>query len=228
MAIIKCPECGKEISSRAEKCVGCGLPLSEIFICPECNNVSLTENGGKCPSCGCPQASTVAQPVVSAPVVTQTVENIEVQKTVKTADDALNEMITFIEEYQKFPVGIILMKCRNGQPITDYNWTKGARDGMIIPDNEDIYFIYTSNLLKKCCTENSRGFAITNGGIYISDMNTTKSIRLTNLKHVDKKLYETVHANIGGIVIKARTEMTASLILEFISKISDIWKDVEV
>lgn len=30
MAIIKCPECGTEISSRAEKCICCGLPMSRV------------------------------------------------------------------------------------------------------------------------------------------------------------------------------------------------------
>lgn len=28
MAIINCPECGKEISDKAEKCVHCGYPLN--------------------------------------------------------------------------------------------------------------------------------------------------------------------------------------------------------
>ena len=36
MAMIKCPECGAEISTRAVSCVKCGLPMSEIYICPEC------------------------------------------------------------------------------------------------------------------------------------------------------------------------------------------------
>ncbi|WP_417039619.1 zinc-ribbon domain-containing protein, partial [Clostridium porci] len=26
MSLIKCPECGKEISDKAEKCPGCGYP----------------------------------------------------------------------------------------------------------------------------------------------------------------------------------------------------------
>lgn len=31
MALIKCPECGKEISDKSEKCIGCGFPI-EIFL----------------------------------------------------------------------------------------------------------------------------------------------------------------------------------------------------
>ena len=30
MALIKCPECGKEISDKADVCIGCGFPLSKI------------------------------------------------------------------------------------------------------------------------------------------------------------------------------------------------------
>ena len=29
MALIKCPECGKEISDKAESCIYCGYPLKE-------------------------------------------------------------------------------------------------------------------------------------------------------------------------------------------------------
>lgn len=29
MALIKCPECGKEVSEKAEVCIGCGCPISE-------------------------------------------------------------------------------------------------------------------------------------------------------------------------------------------------------
>ena len=37
MALIKCPECGKEISDKASTCINCGFPLSEL------ENVSRTE-----------------------------------------------------------------------------------------------------------------------------------------------------------------------------------------
>lgn len=32
MALIKCPECGKEISDKAEKCIHCGYPLKNKTI----------------------------------------------------------------------------------------------------------------------------------------------------------------------------------------------------
>lgn len=56
--LIKCPECGKDISSKAHKCVHCGKVLAEdlkrkVIICQECG--SEIERGEKiCPKCGCP------------------------------------------------------------------------------------------------------------------------------------------------------------------------------
>lgn len=32
MALIKCPECGKEISDKAKMCIGCGFPLEEYLL----------------------------------------------------------------------------------------------------------------------------------------------------------------------------------------------------
>lgn len=32
MALIKCPECGKEISDKAQSCIHCGCPLAEAAI----------------------------------------------------------------------------------------------------------------------------------------------------------------------------------------------------
>jgi hypothetical protein len=43
MALIKCSECGKEISSKAESCPNCGNPMKEQY-----NN---SEGGALCPSC---------------------------------------------------------------------------------------------------------------------------------------------------------------------------------
>ena len=31
MALIRCPECGKEISSKADKCPNCGCPVDDII-----------------------------------------------------------------------------------------------------------------------------------------------------------------------------------------------------
>lgn len=48
MAIVKCPECGKEISNQAACCIHCGC---KITICPECGSAVL-ESREICPNCG--------------------------------------------------------------------------------------------------------------------------------------------------------------------------------
>ena len=55
MAMIKCPECGQEISDKAKKCVHCGAVLiPEVKkYCQECGTELETE-AEICPNCGCP------------------------------------------------------------------------------------------------------------------------------------------------------------------------------
>ena len=52
MALIKCSECGKEISDHARQCPHCGFDNNIIF-CPECNK-QLSSKASLCPNCGCP------------------------------------------------------------------------------------------------------------------------------------------------------------------------------
>ena len=68
MAMIKCPECGQEISDKAKKCVHCGKILIEekpaTKVCSDCgkeNPIDATE----CVHCGCPfeEETTVETPV---------------------------------------------------------------------------------------------------------------------------------------------------------------------
>ena len=57
MTLIKCSECGKEISDKATVCPGCGNPLtvepSPVYVCTECKS-EFEESFIVCPKCGCP------------------------------------------------------------------------------------------------------------------------------------------------------------------------------
>lgn len=59
MALIKCPECGKDVSDKSDVCIHCGYPLKEYILqnkytlamqhgCPKCGHEYrlLIENGG--------------------------------------------------------------------------------------------------------------------------------------------------------------------------------------
>ena len=53
MALIKCEECGKEFSDKANACIHCGFPITEKKICKECGNV-IKKDEKKCSKCGYP------------------------------------------------------------------------------------------------------------------------------------------------------------------------------
>ena len=50
MALIKCNECGKEISDKAKVCSNCGFENS-LIICPECKK-EIKDSVNTCPNCG--------------------------------------------------------------------------------------------------------------------------------------------------------------------------------
>lgn len=53
MALIKCTECGHEVSDRASACPNCGCPIEKINYCVECGQ-PIPEGVNVCPNCGCP------------------------------------------------------------------------------------------------------------------------------------------------------------------------------
>jgi len=57
MALIKCTECVKEFSDKAEACPNCGCPteysIKNDIVCGECGNL-YSDKENACPKCGCP------------------------------------------------------------------------------------------------------------------------------------------------------------------------------
>ena len=51
MALIKCSECGKEMSNKAKQCPHCGSPIEKKLLCKECGK-EINKNDNKCPHCG--------------------------------------------------------------------------------------------------------------------------------------------------------------------------------
>lgn len=51
MSLIKCNECGKEISDTSKTCIHCGNPIEKKIICSECNK-EVNHNIKVCPHCG--------------------------------------------------------------------------------------------------------------------------------------------------------------------------------
>lgn len=53
MALIKCSECGHEISDKANACPNCGCPIEKGLVCKECG-AELSPIDEVCPNCGNP------------------------------------------------------------------------------------------------------------------------------------------------------------------------------
>ena len=53
MALIKCKECGHEVSDKASACPNCGCPIEKGLVCDECG-ASISETDEMCPNCGNP------------------------------------------------------------------------------------------------------------------------------------------------------------------------------
>lgn len=51
MAMIKCPECGKEISDQAASCPNCGTPIGNKKFCKFCGG-QIDKDCVVCPKCG--------------------------------------------------------------------------------------------------------------------------------------------------------------------------------
>ena len=66
MALIKCPNCGKEVSDKANRCVQCGYEFvhQEMRFCQECGTeIPIGET--ECPNCGFPVENTHNQNGIS-------------------------------------------------------------------------------------------------------------------------------------------------------------------
>lgn len=73
--IIKCPECGHQVSDRARVCPSCGIDIAgKLTRCPDCG-AYIFKDDHECPNCHC-VINASAVPVVSVPVgVKQEAEN---------------------------------------------------------------------------------------------------------------------------------------------------------
>lgn len=77
MAIIKCPECGRQISDKAPTCPSCGVEIAgKITKCPQCGEIYFSSME-MCPNCHEMNPALVrntARPVVPSPSVAQQVQ----------------------------------------------------------------------------------------------------------------------------------------------------------
>lgn len=122
MALIQCPECGHDISDRAEKCIHCGYPLNEIFSSEthkwRCANCGEMTSSSICHKCG--KSSTDKKFEVTIPSLDINrndtyikqgfnSDNSYIKKNNTTDNKASNEQIQSEQNTSKKPLFEIIM-----------------------------------------------------------------------------------------------------------------------
>lgn len=80
MAIIKCPECGHEISDKAPFCPSCGVAIAgKVVECPKCGKVYFSELS-ECPQCH------YKKPVADKTPIVENDNAVNTQETEKTTE----------------------------------------------------------------------------------------------------------------------------------------------
>lgn len=80
MAIIKCPECGHEISDKAPFCPSCGVAIAgKVVECPKCGKVYFSELS-ECPQCH------YKRPVADKTPIVENDNAVNTQETEKTTE----------------------------------------------------------------------------------------------------------------------------------------------
>lgn len=65
--IIKCPECGHQVSDRAKVCPSCGIDIAgKVIRCPDCGEF-IFKDEHECPNCHCP-INISAEPSAPVPI----------------------------------------------------------------------------------------------------------------------------------------------------------------
>ena len=96
MAIIKCPECGHEISDKAPFCPSCGVAIAgKVVECPKCGKVYFSELS-ECPQCH------YKRPVADKTPIVENDNAVNTQETGKTTEA---EIVKPKEVNNEQPVG---------------------------------------------------------------------------------------------------------------------------
>lgn len=161
MAIINCPECGNSISTKAVSCVKCGFPLSEIFICPECNNIEVKSGSGACSKCGCPITDDTNGKQVTN--TTNNTSNENGQQSVAEYIRIAEKIVFGVLAHHTFGGSGILSE--SGSPISDLRKVNAAKTAFSIPKEDNVFFVASGNIWGGI-NESSKGFALTSRGIY--------------------------------------------------------------
>lgn len=73
--IIKCPECGHQVSDRARTCPSCGVDIAgKVTRCPDCGEY-IFKDDHECPNCHCSINAAATEPETAMPVSQNNLSN---------------------------------------------------------------------------------------------------------------------------------------------------------
>lgn len=120
--MIKCPECGGEISDKADRCVHCGC---NIVVCPECGQA--VANSEFCPNCGmklAPAPRTNEQEQLQTENAFQTADNVQ---KLWESENSAGKIVAKVLKYGGLVFHIISVIVLVFGAISLSEWVAGAK-----------------------------------------------------------------------------------------------------
>ena len=208
MAMIKCPECGNQISSRATACIKCGLPMSKIFICPECSNVMSKDNLTVCSKCGCP-----IDKAVYNDANTNYIEEVHTFSEEDIIISIFNKVISQMSTADNFEHYFI---SGGGKPLASSVAEQNARTVFNIPNNVRVYFVTSANAFGGIKV-GGKGFAITPKGIYYTDNRKVRGV-ISIDEFMESEIYSAPYTTIGTHSFNATNKEKLIIMLKDLQK----------
>lgn len=156
MAIIKCPECGHQVSDKAPICPSCGVEIAgKVTRCPECGEIFFKEEA-ICPSCHRPvrsqsgnlnEATNTTQPAVSEAPKRDITKPQTQEKPVSTPPEPKKKKGGSAALFVSFLIallvcGICFYMYKNAQDrkeLQEYEFATRSEDPLILQSYLDTY-----------------------------------------------------------------------------------------
>ena len=147
MAIIKCPECGHQISDKAPTCPNCGVEIADkVTRCPECGEIYFNDEL-VCPNCHRPsnrQAETEPKPEVAEQDNTPKPQPTPAMSPVKPAKKKNNGWIALLISFiiALIVCGVCFYMYKNAQDnkeMQEYEFAIKSEDPLVLQSYLDTY-----------------------------------------------------------------------------------------
>ena len=151
MAIIKCPECGHQVSDKAPVCPNCGVEIADkVTKCPDCGEIYFASDA-MCPQCYRPTAkktepATVTEkPTTTAPVTPPPTEkpkfnSTPLQTTKKKKSNWAAYLVSFIIALLICGVCFYMYKnAQDNKELQEFEFAMKSKDVLVLQSYLDTY-----------------------------------------------------------------------------------------